>query len=72
VRQPYCNESSFETGKQNRSLTDLSRFQHPRFTRMHERISAESERRGAAKHRDRALAGLTGQVIEIGADTPFA
>jgi hypothetical protein len=28
---------------------------------------AESERRGAAKHRDRALAGLTGQVIEIGA-----
>jgi hypothetical protein len=39
---------------------------------MHERISAESERRGAAKHRDRALAGLTGQVIEIGADTPFA
>lgn len=46
---------------------DLSRFQHPRFARMYERISAESERRGTAAHRDRALAGLSGRVIEIGA-----
>lgn len=48
-------------------MTDLSEFQHPRFARMYERISAESERRGTAEHRDRALAGLSGQVIEIGA-----
>lgn len=48
-------------------MTDLSTFQHPRFARMYERISAESERRGTAEHRDRALAGLTGRVIEVGA-----
>lgn len=34
---------------------------------MYERISAESERRGTAGHRDRALAGLSGRVIEVGA-----
>ncbi|GFG73363.1 class I SAM-dependent methyltransferase [Mycobacterium botniense] len=48
-------------------MADLSQFQHPRFARMYERISAESERRGTAAHRDRALAGLVGRVIEIGA-----
>jgi ubiquinone/menaquinone biosynthesis C-methylase UbiE len=47
-------------------MTDLSPFQHPRFARMYEQMSAESERRGTAEHRDRALAGLTGRVIEIG------
>lgn len=48
-------------------MTDLSAFQHPRFARLYERISAESERRGTAEHRDRALAGLSGRVIEVGA-----
>ncbi|MFD8495808.1 class I SAM-dependent methyltransferase [Amycolatopsis sp. NPDC059657] len=48
-------------------MTDLSPFQHPRFARMYERTSAESEQRGTAEHRDHALAGLTGRVIEIGA-----
>jgi ubiquinone/menaquinone biosynthesis C-methylase UbiE len=48
-------------------MTDLSEFQHPRFARMYERISAESERRGTAQQRDRALAGLSGRVIEVGA-----
>ncbi len=48
-------------------MTDLSAFQHPRFARMYERISRESERRGTTVHRDRALAGLAGRVIEIGA-----
>jgi ubiquinone/menaquinone biosynthesis C-methylase UbiE len=47
--------------------TDLSGFQHPRFARMYERISAEAERRGTAAHRDRVLAGLAGRVIEVGA-----
>ena len=48
-------------------MADLAQFQHPRFARMYERISAESERRGTAGHRDRLLAGLTGRVIEVGA-----
>jgi ubiquinone/menaquinone biosynthesis C-methylase UbiE len=48
-------------------MTDLSTFQHPRFARMYEKISAEAERRGTAELRDRALAGLTGRVIEVGA-----
>jgi ubiquinone/menaquinone biosynthesis C-methylase UbiE len=48
-------------------MTDLSAFQHPRFARLYERISAESERRGTADHRDRALAGLSGRVLEVGA-----
>jgi ubiquinone/menaquinone biosynthesis C-methylase UbiE len=48
-------------------MADLSAFQHPRFARMYERISAESEQRGTAQHRDRALAGLSGRVIEVGA-----
>jgi len=34
---------------------------------MYERISAEAERRGTAEHRQRALAGLSGRVIEVGA-----
>ncbi|MGW5051419.1 class I SAM-dependent methyltransferase [Actinokineospora sp. NPDC004072] len=34
---------------------------------MYERISREAERRGTTGHRDRALAGLSGRVIEIGA-----
>jgi len=48
-------------------MADLTQFQHPRFARMYERISAESERRGTAGHRDRLLAGLSGRVIEVGA-----
>lgn len=48
-------------------MADLAQFQHPRFARMYERISAESERRGTAQHRKRALAGLSGRVIEVGA-----
>jgi ubiquinone/menaquinone biosynthesis C-methylase UbiE len=48
-------------------MADLAEFQHPRFARMYERISAESERRGTAEQRGRALAGLVGQVIEVGA-----
>jgi hypothetical protein len=48
-------------------MSDLSAFQHPRFARLWQKISVESERRGTAEHRDRVLAGLTGTVIEIGA-----
>jgi ubiquinone/menaquinone biosynthesis C-methylase UbiE len=48
-------------------MADLSEFQHPRFAKMYERISAESEQRGTAEQRDRVLAGLSGRVIEVGA-----
>jgi ubiquinone/menaquinone biosynthesis C-methylase UbiE len=48
-------------------MSNLERFQHPRFARMYERISAEAERRGSAGHRDRMLAGLSGRVVEVGA-----
>lgn len=48
-------------------MTDLGRFQHPRFARTYERVSRDSEARGTAEHRARMLDGLTGRVIEIGA-----
>ncbi|MFG1707878.1 class I SAM-dependent methyltransferase [Nonomuraea sp. M3C6] len=48
-------------------MQDLSQFQHPRFARMYERLSVESERWGTAEHRRRLLAGLAGRVVEIGA-----
>jgi ubiquinone/menaquinone biosynthesis C-methylase UbiE len=48
-------------------MSDLSQFQHPRFARLWERISAESDQRGTAEHRARTVAGLTGRVIEVGA-----
>ncbi|MFC4530711.1 class I SAM-dependent methyltransferase [Sphaerisporangium dianthi] len=48
-------------------MDELSRFQRPRFARMYERTSAESERRGTAGHRRVLLAGLSGSVVEVGA-----
>ncbi|MPZ82280.1 MAG: methyltransferase domain-containing protein [Actinophytocola sp.] len=48
-------------------MADLSRYQHPRFAKAYARISLESEARGTAEHRDRALAGLSGRVLELGA-----
>lgn len=48
-------------------MADLAAFQHPRFARAYERLSAEAERRGTAAHRARLLAGLAGRVIEVGA-----
>jgi ubiquinone/menaquinone biosynthesis C-methylase UbiE len=49
------------------AVADLRRFQHPRFARLYERISRESETRGTTAHRIRMLQGLGGRVIEIGA-----
>lgn len=48
-------------------MTDLSRFQDPRFARAYERVSAKAEQRGTAQYREQTLAGLSGRVIEIGA-----
>jgi SAM-dependent methyltransferase len=40
---------------------------HPLFARLYERISAQADSRGGAKHRRELLAGLAGRVIEVGA-----
>src|SRR5580700_2535052 len=40
---------------------------HPIFARYYARMSAAMERGGIAEHRQALLAGLTGQVIEVGA-----
>ncbi|GAA1382315.1 class I SAM-dependent methyltransferase [Catellatospora chokoriensis] len=45
----------------------LRSLQHPRFARFYARISTRAEAHGAAAHRTRLLAGLTGFVIEVGA-----
>ena len=40
---------------------------HPIFARVYPRISRAAELAGAADHRRRLLAGLTGGVVEVGA-----
>ena len=42
---------------------------HPVFARMYARMAKEFEAKGAAEHRDEALAGLAGRVVEVGAGT---
>jgi ubiquinone/menaquinone biosynthesis C-methylase UbiE len=46
------------------SPTEIPR---PRFARMYMRCSPNADRRGGAEHRRRMLAGLSGQVVEVGA-----
>jgi ubiquinone/menaquinone biosynthesis C-methylase UbiE len=46
-----------------------SGVRHPVFARMYARMAAEFEAKGAAEHRDEALAELTGRVVEVGAGT---
>lgn len=48
-------------------MTDTSQHRHPMFARFYARLSQDTERRGAAEHRRRLLAGLRGSVVEIGA-----
>ena len=43
------------------------RVRHPVFARMYQRIAAAAEEAGAAEHRARMLAGLSGRVVEVGA-----
>jgi ubiquinone/menaquinone biosynthesis C-methylase UbiE len=45
------------------------RVHHPIFARLYARLSAAAERQAQAEHRDRALTGLQGRVIELGAGT---
>lgn len=40
---------------------------HPVFARVYAKVAELAERRGAAEHRQRLLAGLSGRVIEVGA-----
>ena len=46
-----------------------TRVHHPLFARMYERMALAFEVKGGGAHRDEALAGLTGRVIEVGAGT---
>ena len=48
-------------------MSEGERYQHPRFAAVYMRLAHVAERQGAAAHRDRLLAGLTGRVIEVGA-----
>lgn len=43
------------------------RVSHPLFARLYARVSPALDRQGVAEHRQRLLAGLTGQVLEVGA-----
>jgi hypothetical protein len=52
-------------------VTDSVAVSASRFLRGCKSGSGEPERRRTAEHRDRALVGLTGQVLEIGAGTPI-
>jgi ubiquinone/menaquinone biosynthesis C-methylase UbiE len=45
----------------------LEDLQHPRFARYYARLAATMDRHGAAEHRARLVAGLSGRVIEVGA-----
>jgi ubiquinone/menaquinone biosynthesis C-methylase UbiE len=42
---------------------------HPLFARMYERMAPAFEAKGSGEHRDEALGGLAGRVIEVGAGT---
>ncbi len=48
-------------------MSDLARFQHPRFASAYARTSLEADERGATEHRRRLLAGVRGVVVEVGA-----
>lgn len=47
-------------------MSQLDRFQYPRFARRYVRISEALDRRGVADLRRKALEGLRGRVIEMG------
>ena len=48
-------------------MAPADQVRNPLFARLYTLLSRGAERSGAAEHRDQALAGLTGRVIEIGA-----
>jgi ubiquinone/menaquinone biosynthesis C-methylase UbiE len=48
-------------------MAPVTRVHHPRFARLYDRASREFDAAGAAEHRERLLAGLSGRVIDVGA-----
>ncbi|HZA76485.1 MAG TPA: class I SAM-dependent methyltransferase [Acidimicrobiales bacterium] len=46
-----------------------SKVHHPVFARLYARMAKAFEAKGAAEHRDEALAGIGGRVVEVGAGT---
>lgn len=47
----------------------MTRTEHPIFARMWARAAPSMDRHGAAEHRARLLAGVSGRVLEVGAGT---
>lgn len=45
----------------------VEQVHHPIFARLYTRLSRSMEERGMAEHRERLLAGLAGEVLEVGA-----
>lgn len=52
---------------QEGGMSERGQLQHPWFARLYVMLSRAAEKGGAAEHRGRLLAGLTGRVIEVGA-----
>ena len=50
-----------------RRTRDTSEVRHPLFARFYARMSEGAEDKGAAEHRRKLLADLTGRVVEVGA-----
>lgn len=50
-------------------MTGPSTVHHPVFAHMYQRMAESFETKGAADHRDRLLAGVSGRAIEVGAGT---
>ena len=48
-------------------IVTAQRRNHPVFARFYARVSLRLDEQGMAAHRQRALAGLSGSVIEVGA-----
>ena len=48
-------------------MTAGTKVHHPVFARLYARLSASTEAKGAAAHREEMLAGLAGKVVEVGA-----
>ncbi len=50
---------------------DLSEFQNPEFALFSMKLAAASDRKGGTEHRRWLPAGLSGQVVEVGAGLNF-
>jgi len=68
-RQPAAAGSEWQDDRRSSSRLRAvpTTHRHPVFGRIYPRIARAAEARGGAEHRRRLLAGLSGQVLEVGA-----